>query len=510
MSIGDFINDIADEPVNDWSEPTPLPEGLSPVMPLDDSMIPEPFCDWLMDIANRMQIPPDFSAAAAIVAAGSVIGRGCGILPKRHDDWTVTPNLWGGVIGRPSLMKTPAVAEAHRHLNRLEAEARDEYQQASDGFQKDEEFVKIKRSAIHDSIKKAVKKNDTATIDKHRVELTNLHTKEPIRRRFQTQDGTAEKIGELLIENPRGILINRDELSGWFRSLDRDGREGDRAFYLESWNGNSGFTYDRIGRGTLDIEALCLSIFGSITPGALSSYVYQCNKGGAGDDGLLQRFQVLVWPDAPAEWRNVDRFPNTAEKNRAWEIFKRLSGDIPSAVIPEGGRIPCLRFTPSGQDVFDQWREALELRIRGDHGLKPAMESHLTKYRKLMPALSLIFHLIDVADGKAAGGVSEGAALRAAVWCEYLETHAIRIYGAAAMPGLESAREVIKHIKRGAIKDKSTSRDIYRNHWTRLDTPEEVKAALDVLEAHDWLVVKKIYTGGRPSEEICLNPNIKL
>ena len=61
---------------------------------------------------------------------------------------------------------------------------------------------------------------------------------------------------------------------GWFRSLDRDGREGDRAFYLEAWNGNKGFTYDRIERGTMDIAALCISIFGAITPGPLLSYVY--------------------------------------------------------------------------------------------------------------------------------------------------------------------------------------------------------------------------------------------
>lgn len=493
-----------------WSEPLPLPEGLAPVMKLEEAMIPEPFCKWLMDISNRMQIPPDFSTAAAIVATGSVISRACGIYPKCHDDWIVVPNLWGAVVGRPSLMKSPAVSEAHRHLNRLEAEAREDYKNDATVFEANEEFTKLKRAAINEEIKRAVKKNDVSKIESRRAELAGLHCEAPIRRRYQTQDGTTEKIGELLLQNPRGFLINRDELTGWFRSLDRDGREGDRAFYLEAWNGNRGYTYDRIGRGTLDVEALCLSLFGTITPGALSSYVYQCRKGGIGDDGLLQRFQVLVWPDAPSDWKNIDRFPDTAEKNRAWDIFKKLSGDIPGAVIEEEGSIPCLRFSPGGQEVFDSWRENLEKRVRGDHCLHPAMESHLTKYRKLMPALSLIFHLVEVADNKATGGVSEIAALRAASWCDYLETHAIRIYGAAVMPGLESAREIIKHIRRGDIKDKIRSRDIYRNHWARLDTTEEVKSGLDILEAHDWLIVKKTSTGGRPSDEIWLNPHIKV
>ena len=328
--------------------------------------------------------------------------------------------------------------------------------------------------------------------------------------RYQTQDGTTEKIGELLNQNPRGLLINRDELIGWFRSLDRDGREGDRAFYLEAWNGNQGFTYDRIGRGTLDISALCISIFGAITPGPLSSYVYQAIRGGNGDDGLLQRFQVFVWPDAPAEWKNIDRFPDTTEKNRAWEIFKVLSEEIPGAVQQEGADIPALRFSPEGQEVFDQWRNDLETRLRSDHGLHPAIESHLTKYRSLMPSLALIFHLIDVADGTKPGPVSETAALMAAAWCDYLESHAMRIYGAATMPGMDAAREIIKHIRRGAIQDGCSPKDIYRNHWSRLATPEEVKAGLEVLEEYEWLTVNKINTGGRPSEIITLNPHMKL
>lgn len=282
------------EEVNHWLEPVPLPDGLPPVKPLHPEMIPLPLRGWLMDIADRMQIPPDFSAAAAIVALGSIIGRGCGIHPKRHDDWLVVPNLWGAVVGLPSLMKTPAVSEAHRHLVRLESEAREAYLNATQEFEIDKEIQKVTRSAINDDIKKSVKSGRSEKVEEAREKLLALNLDEPKRQRFQTQDGTVEKIGELLNENPRGLLVNRDELIGWFRSLDRDGREGDRAFYLEAWNGNRGFTYDRIGRGTMDIAALCISIFGAITPGSLSSYVYQANRGGNGDDGLLQRFQVFV------------------------------------------------------------------------------------------------------------------------------------------------------------------------------------------------------------------------
>jgi hypothetical protein len=319
-------------------------------------------------------------------------------------------------------------------------------------------------------------------------------------------------LGELLNQNPRGLLVNRDELIGWFQSLEKNGREGDRAFYLEAWNGTGAYTYDRIGRGTLDIDAHCVSIFGAITPGPLSSYVYQTNRGGSGDDGLLQRFQVMVWPDAPAEWKNVDRFPETTEKNKAWAIIKALSGDIPGAVTHEDAKLPALRFSPEGQIVFDTWRGGIETRTRGDHGLPPSMESHLAKYRSLMPSLALIFHLVEVAGGTTSQGpVSERAAIMAAAWCEYLESHAGRIYGGALMPGMEAAREIVKHIQRGAIQDGCKPKDIYRNHWARLATADEVKAGLEVLTEYDWLAVTKSdTTGGRPYEIIRLNPAIKV
>lgn len=495
-----------------WPEPLPLPEGLLPVKPLVTEMIPAPLRGWLMDIADRMQIPPDFSTAAAVVALGSIIGRACGIYPKRHDDWLVISNLWGGGVGRPSLLKTPAMTEAQRPVVRLETEARTEYQNAAYAQSIDSEIEKITRAAICEEVKRSIKKGDVEKVEQARSKLAGMDSEAPAtRRRYQTQDGTTEKIGELLIENPRGLLINRDELIGWLRSLDKSGREGDRAFYLEAWNGTGGYTYDRIGRGTLDIEALCISVFGAITPGPLSEYVYQASRGGNGDDGLLQRFQVMVWPDMPNEWRNVDRFPDTTEKNRVWEIFRILAGNIPGAIKEDGANIPALRFSPAGQEIFNFWRHDLEIRLRGDHGLPPSMESHIAKYRSLMPSLALIFHLVEVADGSATPGpISEKAALMASAWCDYLESHAGRVYGGATMPGMEAAREVIKHIHRGVIQSGCKPKDIYRNNWSRLTTPEEVKTGLEVLEEYEWLIVEKVTTGGRPSEIITLNPHIKL
>jgi len=125
-------------------------------------------------------------------------------------------------------------------------------------------------------------------------------------------------------ENPAGILVIRDELTGRWSTLDRSGREGERAFCLQAWNGDTGHTIDRIGRGTIHVDACCMSMLGGIQPGRLRSYLADALHDGPSNDGLIQRFQLLIWPDTNLEWRYVDRRPDPALEAQLRLIFEVL------------------------------------------------------------------------------------------------------------------------------------------------------------------------------------------
>jgi putative DNA primase/helicase len=71
---------------------------------------------------------------------------------------------------------------------------------------------------------------------------------------------------------------------GFFKTLEKQGHESARAFYLEAWNGNSSFSYDRIERGTVFIDSTTVSILGGIQPGPLARYIRDCASG-LHDDG---------------------------------------------------------------------------------------------------------------------------------------------------------------------------------------------------------------------------------
>jgi putative DNA primase/helicase len=504
----DDYQDVRTEPEypdpDSWSAMEPLPSGMPPVSPFDLDLLPNTLRAWIGDIAERMQCPEDYPAVSAIVCLSSVVGRQVGIRPKRQDDWTVIPNLWGAIVGRPSLLKTPSLQETMKGIDALEARAREEHEQDQTTFAADQMISEARAKEFKAEISKALKAKNLDLAHQHALDAC-ADAAQPKRRRYKTQDSTVEKLGELLRDNPRGMLVYRDELIGFLKSLDQEGREGSRAFYLEAWNGNGGFTFDRIGRGTVEIEAACVSIIGGIQPGPLNDYLAGVLRGGAGDDGLLQRFQLAVWPDAPTKWRNIDRWPDARARQVSREVFSRLDQIDPHALgatQDDGDAIPWLRFAPDAQEAFDEWRAALESRLRSDD-MHPAMESHLAKYRSLAPSLALLFRL---ADNPGTGPVDLHSLLRALAWCEYLETHSRRIYRTALDVDMASALELSRRLP--SLSAPFTAKDVYRNHWRLLDRTGTA-AAIVILEDFGHIRGDQPSGPGRPTIRYQVRPDLR-
>jgi putative DNA primase/helicase len=224
---------------------------------------------------------------------------------------------------------------------------------------------------------------------------------------------------------------------------------------------------------------------------------------GPSNDGLIQRFQLLVWPDTAPDWNYVDRAPDAASEQQAARVFRKLVELDPE----DPARF---RFDSDAQELFIEWLAELEAKIRGDE-LHPALISHLSKYRSLMPSLALLFHMAETGGG--GDTVSLHHAQQAAAWCEYLESHARRVYSCIVTPQLRAARELaekIKHRKVGTDRFFSC-RDVYLKGWSGLDSPEAVKQAAEVLQDAGW--VRDLSTesgpfGGRPSNRYEVNPGV--
>ena len=137
------------------------------------------------------------------------------------------------------------------------------------------------------------------------------------------------------------------------------------------------------------------------------------------------------------------------------------------------------------------------------------IREHLSKYRKLMPSLALLFHLIDLADRKQANGISTDNALKACAICDYLESHARRIYGLVTDIETLAAATLAKKIKSNKLKDGFSQRDVYRQKGL-LKKKQHVKAACDELIELGWLreVITPPAKGQKEKITYLINPKI--
>lgn len=474
--------------------PLPVPQ-LAEVPAYRPDMMPARLRPWLEDVAERGQFQFDFLAVAAMAALGSGVGRRCAVYLKQNDDWYEFPNLWAAIIGRPGAMKSPSLSAALSPLRALEAQWA--AQHASELSQHEVEVLRATiafKAALARAERAAQSGNDFDVPEKPSIEA-------PICRRLLTSDPTEAKLGELMSQNPYGIVFELDELAVLHAMFERE--PSLREFCLKGWSGKESHTVDRMGRGTLRIEAVCLSIIGGIQPGRIAPLV-QAAMQGKGADGLLQRFQLIAWPDGWSQpWRNVDRWPDSHARNEVRNLFERLAGmsreDFPCVgeFGPRG-----LRFTREAQDCFDDWHAGLHQTLRaGD--VPEVLEAALAKGAKAVAGIAL---LCELADNPQAQAIGIDSLIRSLEWRRVSECHTRRLFSSASQAEADAASFIWKRIESGDLTNGFSAREIKQRHWNGLSESAVVDAGLSILVECGWLGAFKIESAGRPTHRYEINP----
>ena len=66
----------------------------------------------------------------------------------------------------------------------------------------------------------------------------------------------------------------------------------------------------------------------------------------------------------------------------------------------------------------------------------------------------------------------------AADWCDFLEAHARKVYAGVLRKDLQAAHALADKIRSGALTEGQTPREVYRNGWALLQTPDDVYGGL--------------------------------
>lgn len=200
----------------------------------------------------------------------------------------------------------------------------------------------------------------------------------------------------------------------------------------------------------------------------------------------------------------MDRLPDSHGRTVANDVFAyldTLEATSVGAQTDNYGGIPYLRLDDEARGLFLEWRTEIETRLRSGE-LHMAVESHLAKYRKLVPGLALIIHLAE----HKTGPIGKHSMLQALAWAQYLETHAKRLYTSGINQEVAAAKAIIAKVRGGQLPKTFSSRDIWRSGWANLTDREQVSAGLRMLTDLDWLGASRMETKGRTATTFTANP----
>lgn len=298
----------------------------------------------------------------------------------------------------------------------------------------------------------------------------------------------------------RGLLLCRDELSGWLAGMDRYSGGGDRAFWLEAFGGRSYGVDRKNAPEPIIVDHLSVAVLGGTQPDKLDSLLVRSD-----DDGLLARF--LVTFPSPAPLMRPSSVLDDLKVQRAFEQLRALE----PVIDDDGSKRPYfLRFQEPAQDALQEFREQCRAWEKDASGI---MKSHVGKLPGLAVRVATVLALQDsVAD--AAQHVTTISAAHFGRGCHYvgehLRQHAFKAYGAASLPPeLRAASRVAEIIRTEGLRQIST-REIQRRDIAGLQSAKEIGPAFAALENAAWISQMAQPSGpGRPAKVFAVNPKLE-
>jgi hypothetical protein len=172
--------------------------------PFPVEALPEPIRGFVSAGARAIGCDPSYLALPLPTVIAAAIGNTRRLELKRG--WSAPPILWGAIVGESGTAKSPAfrlvmrpVRERQRKALERDAEAMKQYGADLARWEKDMTAWKRGKSAGDPPEKPAPSQAE----------------------RFIVSDTTVEALAPILLANPRGLLLARDELAGWTGSFDR-------------------------------------------------------------------------------------------------------------------------------------------------------------------------------------------------------------------------------------------------------------------------------------------------
>jgi DNA polymerase I-like protein with 3'-5' exonuclease and polymerase domains len=471
----------------------PVRRLIASYRPFPLHTLPEPLRSLSEQGARSIGCDPAFIALPGLAVLASLIGNTRVIRLK--GDWREPSVVWTGTVGDSSTLKSPAYKLAVNTVVKVQMRLLKEYRQRLEEYTEDK--------ARYDREKKERDKNGHSADDLDRPE-------EPICPRLVVSDITIERLSEILEDNPRGVLVARDELSAWLMSFSRykgGGGGSDVPNWLELHHAGT-LMYDRKTgeRRTIIVPKAAASVCGGIQPGTLSRAMTPEHR----EAGLGARLLLAMPPKVAKRWSEAEVSPEVKE---AYERTVRKLLDLRMDTDNDGDPVPfMLRMTPEAKaawvQFYDEWGE-VQASVEGD------LASAFGKLEAYAARFALLHHVVTSLprDGQSeldgpdpsdpVGLASMQAGIELARW---FAAEAERVYAMLDESGEQrEERRLVDFIRSRGGRIRPS--ELHRANQRKYPTAGHAEIALDGLVTAGlglWMHGTPGQQGGRPSKVFAL------
>jgi len=471
-------------------EDAPIQTGPARFVPFPVDVLPEPIRSYVVRGSKALCCDSSFIALPMLSGLASAIGNTHRIQLKRS--WTEPSIVWTAIVGESGTVKSPALELALGAVRNRQHRAMKEHAERMEAWDIDHARWEVANLKWKKNAAKASSIEDPPGAPK-----------KPTCPRTWTDDTTVEALVSKLQENPRGLLMIRDELSGWFNFDRYNGSKGggDAAKWLEVFGGRS-LIVDRKTSGTEYVPRASVSIAGGIQPETLNRALGKEHL----ENGLAARLLYAMPPRKPKRWTEDDIDEHT--KAAVEGVFDRLY-DLESEINTEGDPEP--RLVMLNSEAKRVW-----VQFVNEHGVEQAERvgeeaAAWSKLEGYAARLVLVIHLTRVAASDSSltnpSEVDEASMAAGIVLVRWFAGEAERVYASLTASDEDRERDrLLEWI--GARDGPVTARDLTKGLQTYKGKPPEAAKALEALAqagfgvwAHDSVTSK----GGRPTKRFTLH-----
>lgn len=302
----------------------------------------------------------------------------------------------------------------------------------------------------------------------------------PTLKRTWVDDCTVEALALRLSENPRGLALIRDELSGFMLGLNqyKGGRGPDQAFFLSAW---SGMPYQVDRKSDPDPTILhnpFLSIVGGIQPGILPRILHRDHL----ESGFAARFLFAYPANHKLEMSDLSVSPETWECVRGvfGRLYAREPGSRADGSLTEG----CLvGLTPVAQGLFREYHGFLNDDVNRMSDDDP-LRAPISKMPAQLARIALILHSVRWASSEVDSydAVDEDTMVSAIRLIDYFVSHSRRVWVLLTeAPDERRVRRLLDWIRHKG-PDGVTQRNIVRNGVAGIRSSADADGLLQRLE----------------------------